>query len=71
MYQTFIDKETAINKAIDRVKAKLKSYSDTPDQPHKDWNLWHDLQDRLEARLADNWSNYKSWHWETYQFNTY
>jgi 23S rRNA maturation mini-RNase III len=35
------------------------------------WNEHHDLHDRLEQRLWANWSDFKDWHWEKYQFNTY
>lgn len=75
MLQTFIDKEARINKAIDKVKAKLKYFADNsdtlPEVEREKWNNWHDLQYRLENRLTDNWSNYKAWHFDTYKFNSY
>ena len=71
MLQNFIDKQTAINKAIDHVNNKLQYFKDTPNIDHKDWNKWHDLHDRLQDRLVDNWSNFKEWHFNTFQFNTY
>jgi hypothetical protein len=71
MLQKFIDKETAINKAIERVNNKLQYFNETPDLPHLDWNKWHDLHDRLQDRLIDNWSNFKEWHFIKFNFNTY
>lgn len=75
MLQTFIDRETRIKKAIERVKTKLQYFKDNsdilPESVLKHWNDWHDLHDRLINRLVDNWSDYKKWHFETYQFNTY
>ena len=81
-YDYFKKKEKLIHKAIERVKNKLlwfKSesekipgyWTDENREYFKDWNLWHDLQYRLENRMWDNWSEYKDWHWDTYQFNTY
>lgn len=80
--QQYKDKETRLNKAIERVQNKLTQYSQEAEkikgnwssedqQRLKNWNDWHDLQYRLEDRLKDNWSSYKEWHWEKFQFNTY
>jgi HD superfamily phosphodiesterase len=82
--EKFKKKEAAINKAIDRVKKRLKEleeYSNSfigvryESEEYKErtkwWNHYHDLQYRLEERLWANWSAYKDWHWEKYGFNTY
>lgn len=71
MLEFFKSKEQSILKAIDRVKSRLAFYSATADQRHEDWNDWHDLKDRLEGRLKDNWSAYHDWHWSQYGFNIY
>jgi hypothetical protein len=71
MLQTFIDKQTAINKAIERVNNKLQYFNENPYLQHSDWNKWHYLHDRLQDRLVDNWSNFKEWHFNTFNFNTY
>ena len=73
MYNTFKDKETRLQNAINKVRAKLESFHTLPptDPQLNKWNDWHDLEDRLNDRLIDNWKAYKTWHWETYNFNTY
>ncbi len=80
--QQYKDKETRINKAILKVQGKLAQYemeaekiqgnwSEADQQRFKDWNSLHDLEYRLEQRLWSNWSEFKEWHWNKYQFNTY
>jgi len=75
-------KEVQINKALEKVKNKLQQFTDEAakipdkwtdaDREHfKDWNLFHDLQYRLEQRLWHNWSSFKDWHWDNFGFNTY
>lgn len=71
MLQSFIDKQTAINKAIERVNNKLQYFNDNPQCENQDWNKWHDLHDRLQDRLIDNWIAFKDWHFITFGFNTY
>lgn len=68
--QQFIKKQYRLNAALDKIKARLKYYSENEErwQEFKDWNNWHDLQDRIEARLKDNYSDYQCWHFEKYQF---
>lgn len=71
MLNTFKDKETRLNLALTRVQNSLKHYAENSGQRFDDWNNWHDLEDRINERLWQNWSNYKDWHFETFQFNTY
>ena len=51
-------KDTRLRSALNKVRTRLQQYKDTPDQEHKDWNDWHDLEDRIEARIKDNYFNY-------------
>ena len=37
----------------------------------KDWNDWHDLQYRLESRLADNFFDYQEYCFDTNGFCTF
>ena len=76
MITTFKDKERRLRLAIATVRAKLESFKilseSAPNDPQlTNWNNWHDLEDRLTDRLIDNWKAFKSWHWDTYQFNAY
>ncbi len=67
----YTTKQTALFKALDRVINRLQMYSATPEQPHEDWNQWHDLRHRIEARMQDNTSQYHAWHWEKFGYNIY
>jgi len=70
--QYFQYKESLLNIALDKIKAKLQYFNDNKDnQEFKEWNNWHDLQYRIEQRLWANWSEYKDWHWKTFDFNSY
>jgi len=66
----FIKKQSQLNAALERVKNRLKFYAENTkgncDFP--DWNNWHDLQDRIEDRLKNNYVNFLSWHFEKFQF---
>jgi len=68
--QKFIKKQDALTAALLRVKNRLEHYTKNTkgncDFP--DWNDWHDLEYRIEARLRENYSNYLSWHFEKFQF---
>ena len=68
--EKFIKKQTQLNKALDKVKARLTFYSEntTGNCDFPDWNNWHDLQDRIEDRLKNNYVNFLSWHFEEFQF---
>lgn len=68
--QYFENKQNAINAAIERVAGKLGDFANGLIPPDN-WNNWHDLHDRLQNRLLDNWKEYKSWHWDKYGFNAY
>ncbi len=78
----FTVKESRILKAIKKVQAHLlylkNKYEDrhsvlTPEQKKEvdQWNDWHDLEWRLEARQAENFGNYQTWHFEEYGFAVY
>jgi len=80
--EQFKNKEDRLSKAIEKVDTKLKQFkgyadkiqgnwSDKDREYTKDWNNLHDLRDRLESRLFDNWSEFKTWHFDTFGFNTY
>lgn len=82
--EDFQREEALLNKAIERVKLRLKELedysnsfvgvryeSDEYKERTKNWNNYHDLQYRLEERLWLNWSAYKDWHWDNFGFNTY
>ena len=69
--QRFLETQERLNIALEKVKAKLTAYSQTPNEPHEDWNNWHDLQYRLENRLHDNYCEFTTWHWDTYGYNVY
>lgn len=68
--QTFKDKETSLKKAIERVNNLLEGYKIKAPEGDK-WNQTHDLEDRLRNRLIENWKEFKIWHWDNFQFNTY
>ena len=68
--QCYLDKQENLNRAIERVKRMLMEHAMGIRGPEQ-WNLCHDLQDRLENRLYDNLSEYYDWHWKTYQWNSY
>ncbi len=63
-------KERRIKKALRRVHKILKEHEAGLRDPEK-WNDAHDLTRRLELRLQHNWCEYKDWHYEKYEFNTY
>ena len=67
----YIDKQNRLQSAVDKVVNKLQEFKSNPDKAPDNWNDWHDLHDRLNNRLVDNWKAYKNWHWETFQFNAY
>jgi len=67
----YIDKQNRLQSAVDKVVNKLHEFKNNPAQAPENWNSWHDLHDRLNNRLIDNWKAYKSWHWDTYHFNAY
>ena len=64
----YIKKQDVLNAALDRVKARLTYYSQNSSNRYEDWNQWHDLQDRIENRLQENYSKYLSWHFNEYGF---
>ena len=73
--EIFTKTETRLKVAIAKVEAKLaylkaeneksvKPWGPAEEEKFKDWNLLHDLQDRLESRLWDNYSAFSDWHFE-------
>lgn len=75
-FQKFLDKQTRLNNALNKVNAKLQYFNEVSQTganlpEFENWNKWHDLHDRLKDRLQDNYNNFKNWHWEQYRFNTY
>jgi hypothetical protein len=62
-------KQLSLNKALERVKTRLAYYAaNTVGNDFPDWNNWHDLQDRIEDRLQDNYSAYSAWHFAKYGY---
>lgn len=61
--QFFQQRERSIMLALHRVNIKLQSFKANPDSPEAaNWNLWHDLHDRLIDRQHDNYSQFLGWH---------
>jgi hypothetical protein len=73
----FLTRQANLNKAISKVDTVLNTCFIECKKgiiSEKDGNIMnhlHDTKDRLELRLKANYSDYKTWHWETFQFNTY
>jgi len=76
----FVAIETRLNNAIAKVQARLAVLSSRTElsieqqqqhPDHKHWNDLHDLEDRLNNRLWDNWSASKDAHWDAHGFNSY
>ncbi len=73
-------KETNLFKALERQKQVVHKYTPelnrkdgkTFEEVHKfDFNLIHDLEDRIINRIQEMQSLYYSLHWDKYQFNAY
>ncbi len=71
----FKRKERRLRRALIKVKVRLLnlklSQDSRQEKDFKSWNDLHDLEERLKGRLWDNWSDYKSAHWEIHGFNVY
>ncbi len=71
----FLENERKLKSALSRVKRKLNYFSDNretlTEKDRENWNNWHDLENRLEDRIFQNWSDYKEWHFEENGFNVY
>ena len=67
----FKQKEQRIKKAIKKVKTELNNFATGNRKDVENWNNYHDLVDRLNDRLWQNWSEYKDWHWNNFGFNVY
>lgn len=75
----FFQKQNALFLAIERQKKVFNKY--LPDlykngvkweQLHNwDFNLIHDLEERLKQRIEALQSEYYSFHWDKYEFNAY
>ena len=75
MHEIYVLKESRLNTALSKVEAKINWLSENqnilPSHELDKWNGWHDLKDRLNNRLWDNWTEFKAWHWEQFCFNSY
>lgn len=73
--KVFLENERKLKNALSRVKRKLNYFSNNRETLTKKdsecWNDWHDLENRLEDRIFQNWSDYKEWHFEENGFNVY
>lgn len=78
--QKFIDKQGRLNTALQKVKTHLQylldkydsrriEFKELKDEEKKEvdkWNEWHDLQDRIEGRLIENYQAAQQWHFEKF-----
>lgn len=68
-------KQNRLVKAIERVQGLIKNYiQELPEWEQKhnwDFNLLHDLEDRLTDKANTVHSEYCSFNWDKYQFNAY
>ena len=68
----FLNKETQINISISKVESKLEWFKQNKDslpvEVIETWNDWHDLHDRLQDRLQDNYCRCGSWKFQKYGF---
>lgn len=82
MEKHFINREKTLKAIESRIDLILRNYKEEAEkitgnwtqedrEKFKDWNLYHDKKDKVTSLLHTNWSNYKDWHFETYQFNVY
>ena len=73
--QYFQNQQERLLRAQKRIEVKLQWFKDNSDNLSEDvrqfWDSWHDLSDRINDRLLDNWQSFKSWHWDNYGFNSY
>ena len=69
--QHFKKKESQLQKAKAKCQAILELFKTGERKDVDNWNLVHDLEDRIDERIGDNWSAFKDWHWDNFGFNTY
>lgn len=74
----FVKKQDRLNAALEKVKNHLQYLLDKYDhrrgEPRTEteneevdtWNDWHDLQERIERRLIDNYQEAQNWHFQTF-----
>lgn len=70
----FREKEARLFAAHARSAALLQKYLPQlrPQWPHEwDFNLLHDLNGRIEARIHDHQRKYYDWHWDECGWNAY
>ena len=76
----FFARQNALIMALDRQKKLISKYipdlhrndGKTFEDVHKfDFNLLHDLEDRLKNRIEELQSKYYHLHWDKYEFNAY
>jgi hypothetical protein len=76
----FFKKQNALFIALERQKKVFSKYlpelhrndGRSFEQVHRfDFNLIHDLEERLKDRVTDLQSKYYSLHWDKYNFNSY
>jgi hypothetical protein len=78
--QKFVDKQNRLNAALEKVRAHLQyligkyhdrtvNFQSLKGKEKKEvdtWNDWHDLQDRIENRLIDNYQEAQRWHFKKF-----
>lgn len=74
--QKFIDRQNQLNKKLEKIKAieagfNAKGWQKLSQKVTFDLNCLYDHQNRIEALLWANWSEYKDWHYDNFGFNTY
>ena len=72
-YVLLLAKQKSLFRALDRVDSLLDNYKKDLhnwDLKHKwDFNLLHDLSDRIKDRLNANYLVCCDWNWEVHRFN--
>lgn len=76
--KVFFDKQTKLFKALEKQEQvfnkyveKLHKYPQFEKEFGFDFNLIHDLEDRLKDRVTSLQGKYYSFHWDKYGFNAY
>ena len=62
----YIKKQDRLRAAIDRVNTQLSRFKDGLCSDVDNWDKFHDLKDRLQDKLAENYSEYQGKHFESF-----
>lgn len=65
----FIRRQERLQRAIERCEKKLSEFKTSEIQISSEvWNGYHDLKDRLESRLKENYIEYQHKHFEHFGY---